>query len=225
MNGAAKSPDKTRKAILDAAERLFADKGFDGASMRRITSDARVNIAAANYHFGSKEELLKATLVRRIGPVNEERLRLLEAVETGAGRRRPAVEKVLEALIAPALRLSRDKRRGGRVFMRLLGRIFADPGDKLQTLFLEQFKDIGQRFMPVFHRALPHLPPVELLWRIHFVIGVMAHTMADTQKLKHISHGACDPDDTEGIVQRMVAFLAAGMKAPAPASSEQGGGR
>ncbi len=216
MGAATKSPEKTRKAILDAAERLFADKGFEGASMRRITSDAGVNIAAANYHFGSKEALLKATLSRRIGPVNEERLRLLDEIEARCGGRRPAVEKVLEALVAPALRLSRDRRRGGPAFMKLLGRIFADPGDKLQALCLEQFGDIGRRFMPVFQRALPKLPPVELMWRIHFVIGVMAHTMADTQKLKHISRGVCDPDDTEGIVERMVAFLAAGMKASFP---------
>lgn len=214
MKTAAKSPDKTRKAILDAAERLFAEKGFEGASVRRITSDAGVNIAAANYHFGSKEDLLRAALARRIGPVNEERLRLLATIETKTGKQSPKVEKVLEALVAPALRLSRDKRRGGRVFMKLLGRIFADPGDKLQALFLEQFEDIGKRFMPAFHRALPDLPPVELMWRMHFVIGVMAHTMADTQKLKHISQGACDPNDTEGIVDRMVTFLAAGMQAP-----------
>jgi len=220
MGATTKTPQKTREAILDAAERLFAEKGFEGASMRAITSNAGVNVAAANYHFGSKEALLKATLARRIGPVNEERLRLLEAVEAESGRRRPAVEKALEALIAPALRLSRDKRRGGRMFMMLLGRIFADPGDRLQTLFLEQFKDIGGRFMPVFQRALPKLPPVELMWRIHFVIGVMAHTMTDTQKLRHISQGACDPEDIEGIVGRMVAFLAAGMKAPVPTGGE-----
>ncbi len=216
-----KTPDKTRKAILDAAERLFSEQGFEGASMRAITSAAGVNVAAANYHFGAKEALFKATLARRIGPVNEERLRLLEAIEAESGRRRPAVEKVLEALVAPALRLSRDKRRGGLIFMRLLGRLFADPGDRLQALFLEQFEDIGKRFMPVFQRALPKLPPVELMWRIHFVIGVMAHTMADTQKLRHISHGVCDPTDTEGIVGRMVTFLAAGMKAPIPAGGRR----
>ncbi len=207
-----KAPDKTRKAILDAAELLFAERGYEGASLRQITSTAGVNIAAANYHFGSKEELLRATLTRRIGPVNEERLEML--AELGERRSAPKLEGILEALVAPALRLSRDQKRGGRVFMKLLGRIFADPGERLQALFLEQFDQIGGRFMPAFQRALPKLPPVELMWRMHFVIGVMAHTMADTQKLKHISRGACDPDDTEGIVRRMVAFLAAGMRAP-----------
>lgn len=212
----------TRKAILDAAERLFADLGFDGASLRMITARAGVNLAAVNYHFGSKEALLQAALARRIGPLNDERLKLLDAAEAAAENKRPAIEAVLTALVAPALRLSRDRRRGGRVFMRLLGRVFNDPGEKLQRLFIEQFEAIGRRFKPAFGRALPDLPPVDAMWRLHFVIGVMAHTMADTQKLKFISQGACDPNDTEEIIRQMVAFLAAGMRAPVPANPQAG---
>ena len=209
----------TRKAILDAAERLFADLGFDGASLRKITSTAGVNLAAAHYHFGSKAELLRAALARRIGPLNEERLKLLDEAEAAAGKKVLSIEAVLTALLAPALRLSRDRKRGGRVFMRLLGRIFNDPGEKLQRLFIEQFEAFGQRFKPAFRRALPDLPPVDAMWRLHFVIGVMAHTMADTQKLKFISQGACDPNDTEGIIRQMVVFLAAGMRAPVASAS------
>lgn len=212
----------TQKAILDAAERLFADFGFDGASLRKITARAGVNLAAANYHFGSKEALLQAALARRIGPLNDERLKLLDAAEAAAGKKHPPIEAVLTALVAPALRLSRDRRRGGRVFMRLLGRVFNDPGEKLQRLFCEQFEAIGQRFKPAFRRALPDLSPVVGMWRLHFVIGVMAHTMADTQKLEFISQGACDPDDTEEIIRQMVAFLAAGMRAPAPTNPQAG---
>jgi len=211
----------TRKAILDAAERLFADLGFDGASLRKITAKARVNLAAAHYHFGSKEALLGAALARRIGPLNEERLKLLDECEAAAGRKPLPIESVLTALIAPAMRLSRDRKRGGRVFMRLLGRVFNDPGEKLQSLFFEQFEAIGKRFKPAFRRSLPNLSPVDTMWRLHFVIGVMAHTMADTQKLKFISQGACDPNDTEGIIRQMVVFLAAGMRAPA--AQAQGG--
>ncbi|MGY8653413.1 MAG: TetR/AcrR family transcriptional regulator [Verrucomicrobiia bacterium] len=212
----------TRKAILDAAERLFADLGFEGASLRKITAKAGVNLAAAHYHFGSKEGLLRAALARRIGPLNEERLKLLDEAEADTGKKVLSIESVLTALIAPALRLSRDRKRGGRVFMRLLGRIFNDPGEKLQRLFIEQFEAIGQRFKPALRRALPDLPAVDAMWRLHFVIGVMAHTMADTQKLKFISQGACDPNDTEGIIRQMVAFLAAGMRAPVPTAPQAG---
>lgn len=202
----------TKTRILDAAEQAFADLGFGAASLRHIISMAGVNLAAVHYHFGSKQGLIAAVFKRRVDPLNQERLRMLDAIESAAGRTRPPVEKIVEALVAPALRLARDPERGGHV-MRLFGRTIAEPSEALQRLLSEQFGGVFQRFVSAFHRALPDLPETVLLWRIHFTIGSMAHVMCDPQKVRHFSQGKCDPQDTETVVRELVTFIAAGMRA------------
>ena len=119
-----KKPKDTKSAILDAAEELFARRGPNAVSLRQVIARAKVNLAAIHYHFGSKESLLQSVLSRRLVPLNAERLALLEAVERKS--RRMPLEKILEALVGPALRLSRDPRKGGGEFMRLLGRCFTE---------------------------------------------------------------------------------------------------
>ena len=207
-------PD-TKTLILDAAEHAFADLGFDAASLRHIISVAGVNLAAVHYHFGSKEALIAAVFSRRLGPLNQERLRLLDEIEAAHPKDLP-VEKVLEALVGPALRLARDPAKGGPVVMRLFGRTIAEPSEYLQRLLNDQFGDVVKRFTGALHRALPSLPPAVLFWRMVFVIGAMGHLMCDPQKLKEMSKGKCDPENTDEAIKQLVAFLAAGMKAQVP---------
>ncbi|MBL67106.1 MAG: TetR family transcriptional regulator [Verrucomicrobiales bacterium] len=203
----------TKTIILDAAEELFARRGPNATSLRQVIGRAKVNLAAVHYHFGSKESLLQSVLARRLVPLNAERLALLEEAERRS--RRVSLEKILEALVGPALRLSRDPNKGGREFMRLLGRCFTEPDEKIQELLNRQVAAVAERFMPAFQKALPKVPQVDLLWRLHFLVGAMAHTMADAERLGEFSGGLCDPDDTEGMIQRLVTFLAAGLKAKA----------
>ena len=203
----------TKTVILDAAEELFAVQGPNATSLRQVIARAKVNLAAIHYHFGSKESLMQAVLSRRLVPLNAERLALLEACERKSGKRPVPLPEVLEALVGPALRLSRDPERGGTVFMRLLGRCVLEPDETIQTMLNHQFHYVLERFTPALQRALPDLPPVDFFWRIHFLVGSMAHTMADSERLRSISGGLCDPDDTEGTISRLVAFLAGGLKA------------
>tara|TARA_B100001123_G_C15228733_1_gene994243 strand:+ start:777 stop:1412 length:636 start_codon:yes stop_codon:yes gene_type:complete len=201
----------TKAEILDAAEELFARRGPNAVSLRQVIARARVNLAAIHYHFGSKESLLQAVLSRRLVPLNAERLALLE--EAQRRTRRVPLEKILEALVGPALRLSRDPSKGGREFMRLLGRCFTEPDEKIQAMLNRQVAAVAERFMPAFQKALPKVPQEHLMWRLHFLVGAMAHTMADAERLGEFSGGLCDPDDTEGTIRKLVAFLAAGMRA------------
>ena len=120
---------------------------------------------------------------------------------------------VLEALIGPALRLSRDPDRGGPVFMRLVGRRYTEPDEAWHAMLNEQFGETARRFTAALRRALPRLPAVDFFWRIHFVIGAMAHTMADTHRPKLLSGGLCDPQDVDGLIRQLVTFAAAGLKA------------
>jgi AcrR family transcriptional regulator len=212
----------TKDRILDAAEGLFAQQGFSATSLRAITAEAGVNLAAVNYHFGSKDGLLEAVFGRRLGPLNDERLALLDEAESTPGG--ASLEGVLEALVGPPLRLHRDHERGGPQFMRLMGRTLTEPTDNIQEIFLRQFREIAERFTSAMRRALPGLPADEIFWRAHFAIGAMAHTMCDTFRLRLISGGLCEAgDDAEAIIRRLVVFLAAGMRAPV-ASGVKGAG-
>src|SRR6186713_1424983 len=107
----AQAPVATKGRILDAAEALFMEHGFEATSLRLITAAAAVNLAAVNYHFGSKEELFQAVLTRRLDPMNQERIDLLTRMEREAGDKAVSCEKLISAMLVPALRLARDEKR------------------------------------------------------------------------------------------------------------------
>lgn len=214
------TPD-TRERILNAAEQLFAAQGFAATSLRSITGEAGVNLAAIHYHFGSKEALIREILARRIRPLNEERLDLLGAMEAEAGDRPVPLERILEALVGPGLRMARDPKRR-EVVTRLLGRTYTEPSHELRMVFVEQFSEVKERFGAAFRRALPHLSAGDFFWRLHFVIGAISQTMADPKRLEMLCDGACDPYDVEETVSQLVRFLAAGLRAP-PAGQPAGG--
>src|ERR687891_570366 len=129
----------TRERILDAAEQRFAEEGFAGTSLREITSLAGVNVAAVHYHFGSKEELLRAVLSRIVEPVNRERVELLQEAEAAAAPNGPSVEAILEAFIAPDLRVIRDLGERGAVITRFIGRSYTEPTELVRRMVAEQF--------------------------------------------------------------------------------------
>ncbi len=203
----------TRNRLLDAAECLFARHGIEGASLRSITAEAGANLAAIHYHFGSREALIQAVFARRLEPLNRERLRLLDAVE--AGDAPPALEAILKAFIAPALRLGQDPAHGGREFMCLMGRLWAEQGEMTRAI-VEQFDDVFRRFTAALSRALPHLSRPELLWRFFFTLGSMGMPLFGTDIIKQRTGGLCDPSDVEATFDRLVAFVAGGLRAPVP---------
>jgi AcrR family transcriptional regulator len=202
----------TKERILDAAERLFAAHGFAGTSLRAITREAGVNLAAVHYHYGTKKDLLRAVLSRIVVPVNRERLEMLERAE--AREDLPTVEGILEAYLAPGLRAVQDLGERGIVITRFLGRSYTEPTELVQALVREQFEDVGRRFTEALGRALPNLPEAELYWRFKLVVGVMTHIQADAGRSDAYAE---DLSDVDGTVRRLVAFLAAGLRAPVPA--------
>ena len=206
----------TKSRILDVAEHLFMEHGFEATSLRQLTSSAGVNLAAVNYHFGTKEELFQAVLTRRLDPMNQERIELLAKLERECGARPIACERILAAMLVPALRLARDERRGGKNFLRLLGRAYADPAPFIRHFLSAQYAEMISRYKEAFRRALPHLSRHELSWRLHFVMGALSYTLAGTDALKLFSQvTALEKDDDELLIQRLAPFLVAGLKAPA----------
>ena len=208
---------ETKERILDTAERLFAEQGYAATSLRAIVSEAQVNLAAVHYHFHSKEALLEAVIMRRADPVNQERLERLDRCEREAGNNPPDLEKVVEAFVAPTFRLGHDE-NGQTMLIRLLGRVFAE-GDMLPQIVRNCFGSVQVRFGQAVCRALPEVPPRELFWRMHFAVGAMAQALRGPRDLERLSGGLCGQLATEEMVSRLVAFLAAGFRAPAPAAA------
>jgi AcrR family transcriptional regulator len=200
---------QTRDRILDTAERLFAERGPGATSLRSIIAAANVNLAAVHYHFRGKEALLDAVLKRRLDPVNRERIALLDECEQAADNGAIALECVLDALIAPALRLAQDAGRGA--FVKLMGRILAE-GDT--ALLRRHFGEVVERFLRAMHRALPELPPEELRWRAHFAVGAVAHTLVGATDMLGLTGAAS--------TERLVGFIAAGFRAPVSAQTGSG---
>ena len=125
----------TKERILNVAELLFADRGFPATSLRDITSEASVNIASVNYHFGSKEALLAAVLERRLRPINARRLELLDAIESAAGTGAPNTEEVIRAFLSPPFQKRQEWGEGGDNFRRLMGRILSETNEEFRATF------------------------------------------------------------------------------------------
>ena len=204
----------TKKRILDAAEVLFCRDGIEAISLRKIICKARVNSAAIHYHFGSKEELVKAVCSRRIGPLNRERLVLLDEVEERAGDGPLRLEDVLYAVFAPAVRLAASKSGGG---FRILGaRISTERPRYLHMIFKMQFGEVEQRFDAAYKRALPNLPERDRQWRKHLALGAFTHALNQQEWIRIASGGQADLLDVEVAIEQIINFMAAGMKAPLP---------
>jgi AcrR family transcriptional regulator len=214
-------PAVTKDRILDAAEALFMEHGYEATSLRAITAAAGVNLAAVNYHFGSKEELFQAVLTRRLDPMNQERVDLLTRLEHAAAPDPLPCDRILSAMFIPALKLARDPERGGKDFLRLLGRAYADPAPFIRKFLAEQYAVMIARFKAAFARALPDLPKKELSWRLHFIMGALSYTLAGTDALRLIAElTPAETGSDEMLLNRLAPFLLAGLQSPVPELSD-----
>jgi len=204
------TPD-TKNRIISAAETLFSQHGFAGTSLRNVTSEAGVNLAAIHYHFGTTDALLRAVFTRRIEPVNQRRLEMLDAAEAAAGDRAPELEAVLEAFLSPIIDLKRDIEGEGIVWSRFIGRIYSEPTEVVENLMREQFDEILQRFLRALGHCLPELGEAEIVERLQFTIGAMSHALVDLhQRLMPDYPSATGAD----LVQHLVIFTSAAFRAP-----------
>ena len=218
----------TRERILDVAERQFMAHGYEGASMRRITSEAGANLAAVNYHFGSKEDLLREVFQRRLGWLNSERLRALDALEAQAAGAPLKPSQVLEAFFGTLLRIGEDEALGGMTFLRLLGRTLTDPADFIRTFFAGEYAEVIERYKRALFRAVPDVPPAEIVWRLHFMLGAISYAIAGTGMLSVVTGTeddvSADPaavaSESRRLSERLMPFLLGGLRAPLPESVE-----
>jgi len=199
----------TKLKILDVAEELFGEEGLDRVSIRNITDKARVNLAAINYHFGCKEDLIAAVFERRVVPVNNARLAALDVAEKNAGKKGPKLEAILEAFIRPALQCSIGAPKGGTAFSKLFGRCLSEPSHEVEALLKKQFEPVMERMDAALMRALPKLTRTEIFWRMKFTFGALHHWLLTKDKFLP---DWLEESDIEEQTQKLISFAAAGFR-------------
>jgi AcrR family transcriptional regulator len=199
--------------ILDAAENTVAELGFAGASLREIVREARVNLATVYYYFGSKRGLMEAVLKRRFGPLREEHLALLREFEAASNGRPLRVEKILEAMLLPPLRLAAKAPAKHHAVTRLIGRIVTEPNPQIQEVLRTQRAGVRIAFQKALQRSLPKAPLADLLWRMEFVWGALGFVLCNPRKLEVETHGACDLAKTNEVLAEMLHFFSPGFRA------------
>lgn len=209
---AAEKKIDTKTRILDSAERQFADHGFEAASLRSIIADAKVNLAAIHYHYHSKEALLDAVIQRRAGPINAERLRLLDEMERSACAASPSLESVLDAFVGPPFRAGVNPEN--KTFVRLIGRVMGDNTAIFQGVLERNFRSVIERFMPALIAVVPELSEDEVLWRLNFTGGAMAHSLRSWGQDSPSMFRWLKSPTADEMIARLVSFAAAGFRAP-----------
>ncbi|MAG76662.1 MAG: TetR family transcriptional regulator [Thalassotalea sp.] len=202
----------TKNKILDAAEDLFAVKGFNGTSLREITSQAEVNLAAVNYHFGSKKELIKAVMSRYMNELapNLEKV-LLEVCEQD----KPTLTQVFSAFAEPLLSLNDFRENGTSNFLQLLGRGYTDSQGFLRWFLTTQYPNVIQYFVDAVHKAYPELSAEEMFWRLHFTMGTIVFTMSSSEALLDIAKSDFNQDvEIASLIEQVIPYIAAGVAAP-----------
>lgn len=208
-------PD-TRARILSAAEQLFTEHGFEPTSLRMITGAAKVNLAAVNYHFGSKEALIQEVFKSRLTWLNEERVRELDRFEAAAKGAALKPRQIVEAFFGVALKMAADVKGGGRTFMRLLGRTYTEPSAFIRNFLGEEDAAVISRFKTALFASLPDVPRAEILWRFHFMLGAMAYAISGADAPHIVAAGDLDESDPEALTARLMSFLIGGLRAPLP---------
>jgi AcrR family transcriptional regulator len=202
-------PPDTRTQLLDAAEHLFAERGFHGASIRAITELAGANLAAVGYHFGSKAGLLTAVVRRVVEPITAAQRAGLDRLL--ARTPDPPVAALVAAFAEPLFDEMPAGDEGGARKSRLIMRILGDPAEEMRGWTGPADGTVRDAYLAAFARALPDLSPEELRFRMRGVLAVAAVDRVEVHRLR-----TAEPSPAAGEAARRwaVTFLAAAMSAP-----------
>lgn len=212
-----------REKVLDAAEALFAARSFEGVSMRQIAEAAGIGLSLAAYHAGSKEELYRAIIARRISALSKARLDALQAALDRAGGEPLSVESIVEAFVDPFVAQSLSGKPGWKNYARLIARMTSSP--QWLPLISDLFDPAARHFLRELTRSLPHASQAQIYWGFHFMVVVMTGTLAENGRIDRLSDGKYRSDDMEQGRVHMVPFIAAGLKnmaAPRGVAAEGG---
>jgi len=200
------SPIATKTRILDAAEELFAQAGYEGVSLRQITRMAGVELALANYHFGPKSALFLAVVQRRASELNHERLQLFAALPTP-----PTLAGLIDAFARPFMERSWRGGAGWKSYAQLIAQVSTSPR-WTASVMSAQFDEVAGCFITGAQLALPQARVRDLDWGFHFMLGALVMTFAETGRVDLLSGGRCQSSRLDLIYRRLIPFLAAGFE-------------
>ena len=211
-----------RQRVLEAAEELFAQHGFDAVSIRDITNHCGANVAAINYHFGGRDKLVAEVMLRYIEPINQERLARLEAARGKWHGKAVPLEELIDAFVRPLVSRVKKSELSERLFYKLCGRVFSEHIDSLPAQVEAHFAPVIERFHQAFATSLPGVNKEELVWRFHFMVGGMIYLLSHQDLLQRMSRGQSGLPGMEVSISRFIRFAAAGFRegtATAPAET------
>lgn len=211
MAGKSRTSDP-KERILDVAEKIFAECGFEGASMREIVKAAKVNLATVYYYFGSKEGLLWAVLDRRFDPFYMEQKENLKRLQENPDKY--TLEDILESMLKTPLGIAESEPSRIQIIRRLIGRMVTEPHRLNHEVNKRRHKDLREGFIRLIKSKVPYLTEIDLQWRFEFIWGSMFFILCNPQKVEFMSGGVCNPLDTKTVLNQMVKFFAAGLRAP-----------
>ncbi|MEI6675454.1 MAG: TetR family transcriptional regulator [Verrucomicrobiota bacterium] len=198
--------------LLEAAEKLFAEHGFDVVSVRDITQAAGGNVAAVNYHFGSRDGLVELVMTRYLMPVHEERLARLDAAEQKWAGQVVPIEELVYAFVRPLITQVEKSELSEQLFYRLVGRIFGSHGHDIPAPIEVQMSVLIKRFTQSLSKSLPMVAEEDLVWRLHFVMGAMIYMLTHGEAMQRLSQGAAGNPGMKATLERFVRFAVAGLR-------------
>ncbi len=206
----------TRDRILAAAERLFAEYGYDGVSVRQIGAEADVQIALISYHFGTKEDLYRAVFEHRIAPVSERRREALARALATPGSP-PRLEAVLDALARPWIEMRGTEE--GRHYTRLIAREVNDPREAERGIVRDLLDPIALEFLDAMERALPEHPRLDIHWAYYFFVSTLLLMLANPERVARLSGDLMARSSDDDVVRRLVSFVVQSLTGIGPRTS------
>ena len=202
--------------LVESAEKLFAEKGFESVSVRDITKEAGANVAAVNYHFGSRDGLVVAVISRYLMPVNQERLARLDRAEKNGSQ----VAEILAAFVKPMVEQVGKSELSEKLYCQLLGRIFSEQAVALPGELEYQTRTVVERFTKALSKALPGFTPEELVWRLHFIVGGLIHLLTHSGFLYRVGGALVGTPSMDTTIERFLSFAVAGLRDGAEEGAE-----
>jgi AcrR family transcriptional regulator len=202
--------DKTRQQIIRAAEQLFADKGLRAMTLRDVTKEAKVNLAAVNYHFGSKDKLMHEVISDRIEPINAERLRRLDALIKQYGSSPVPLDSIFDSLFRPVFEPDGTGNGPNPALIKMIGRTFAEPTDFMRDLHRDFFDELSSRYLVELKRTCPEFADETLHYRFILSVCTMLGATINQVIFENLSAGKSSPPNYDRIVGELIAFATAG---------------
>lgn len=206
-----------KRRLLDAAEVLFAERGFEAVSVRDITNLAEANVAALNYHFGTREEMIDLLIHHYLNPIQEERLLRLEMVERKWAGKIPPLEEICDAYLRPLQCSVKKTSLSEAMLHKLLGRMFALPCETMPPAAQQLMLNAESRLIRVLAKSLPTVTSEELAWKVHFLDGAVIQLLLGREPLR----ASATSTTTEALIGRLTRFAAAGLREGQEVSQEE----